>query len=293
MKELFTPYTIGHFINEPASPTQFEITLFEEMNEPDVNDVHRHSFYEILWVDQGRSRQIIDYKSYELHPRSLFFISPAQVHEFEEWQNLKGGTILFTEEFFLKNHPDKDKLFELIFLDNVYFNPNILLECADYGLFRNYINLLIEEKNRKNSSPEILQSLLHILLLQIQRSIDGSQIKTSKRNVVLYKKIKHLLELNFSTSFTANNYAAMLNITTHHLNRIVKEITGRTVTAVIRSRSILEAKRFLSFTDLTIAEIASQLNYFDSSYFSKIFKADTGKTPFEFRSEMSAKYRKR
>lgn len=118
MKDLFPFYTIGHFINEPTNRTEFEIMRFDEMDEPEVDDIHKHTFYEILWTEKGISKQTIDYKEYEVLPNSLFFISPNQVHQFEEWKPLKGGTILFTEDFFLLNQNHKDKLFELSFLDN-------------------------------------------------------------------------------------------------------------------------------------------------------------------------------
>jgi len=294
MKDFFPFYTIGHFINQPGNRTEFEITRFEEMEEPEIDNVHKHTFYEILWVDEGESRQTIDFQSYELKPKSLFFISPGQVHEFEAWQELKGGTILFTEEFFLQNQQNKDKLFELAFLDNVYFNPNLMLPCEDYALFRKYIDLLLLEKNRISSNSEILQLLLNILLLQVQRSIETIQsVNPSKRIIILFKQFKSLLEISFREAVTANEYAYKLNITRQHLNRIVKEITGKTVTDVIRTRSILEAKRMLLFTHLSISEIAANLNYFDSSYFSKIFKSDTGYTPLEFKSLKFQKYRRR
>ena len=73
---IFPEYTIGDFINEPGNPTQFEITRFETMAEPEVEDIHKHTFYEILWVDAGTSVQHIDYKEYDLREGSLFLISP-------------------------------------------------------------------------------------------------------------------------------------------------------------------------------------------------------------------------
>ncbi len=91
MKELFPFYSIGHFINQPTNSTDFEIMRFNEMEEPDVDDIHKHSFYEILWTEKGISKQTIDYKEYEVLPNSLFFISPSQVHQFEEWKPLTGG----------------------------------------------------------------------------------------------------------------------------------------------------------------------------------------------------------
>lgn len=293
MKDVFPFYSIGHFINQPGNSTEFEITFFENMEEPDIDDVHKHSFYEILWVDEGKSRQTIDFQSYDLQKKSLFFISPGQVHEFESWQELKGGTIMFTEDFFLHNQQNKDKLFELSFLDNTYFNPSLLLPCQDYGIFRNYIELLTAEKKREAINKEIIQSLLHILLLQVQRSIDTTAPVPIKRNIVLFKQFRNLLEMGFTHGYGPGYYADGLHITQHHLNRIVRDITGKSTTDVIKSRATLEAKRLLAFSDLAVAEIAARLNYFDASYFSKIFKSQTGKTPVEFKSGMSGKYQRR
>ncbi|MBK7360408.1 MAG: hypothetical protein IPI96_14415 [Saprospiraceae bacterium] len=57
--------------------------------------------YEILWTEKGISKQTIEViKNMKFYSNSLFFISPNQVHQFEEWKPLKGGTILFTEDFF-------------------------------------------------------------------------------------------------------------------------------------------------------------------------------------------------
>jgi AraC-like DNA-binding protein/mannose-6-phosphate isomerase-like protein (cupin superfamily) len=294
MKELFRHYSIEHFINRPHHPTAFEITRFEDMEEPDVDDVHKHTFYEILWVDEGHSRQTIDYRSYELGANSLFFISPGQLHEFEEWQPLKGGTIMFTADFFLINQQNQDKLFELSFLDNVYANPNLQLALPDFQEIRRFIDLLMAEKKRENSNPQILQSLLHVLLLQIQRSVDAHADETvSKRTIVVFKNFKNLLEKHFKSDMTVQDYAAALNITQHHLNRVAKAVTGKTATEVIRERSLLEAKRLLTFSDYSVAEIAAELGYFDNSYFTKMFRKDVGSTPTEYKSEMSEKYRRR
>jgi AraC-like DNA-binding protein len=52
---------------------------------------------------------------------------------------------------------------------------------------------------------------------------------------------------------------------------------------LIRDRILLEAKRLLINLDLTISEIAYQLNFSDNSYFTKFFKKYTGQKPDEFR----------
>jgi AraC family transcriptional regulator, transcriptional activator of pobA len=294
MKDWLPFYSIGHFINQPSKKTEFEIMQFDAMEEPNVDDIHKHTFYEILWTESGISKQTIDYQEYEVSPNSLFFISPNQVHQFEEWKPLKGGTILFTEDFFLLNHNNKDKLFELSFLDNFYANPCIQLTQKDFKDIKQTIYLIINEQKRKDKSQTITQALLHILLAQVQRCIDiEAEEPISKKYLVIFKQFKNLLDQHFPENKTARFYAEQLPITTHHLNLIAKSVTGKTATEIIRARSILEAKRLLTFTDYTVSEIAFQLNYTDSSYFAKAFKAETNQSPLAFKTEMSEKYRKR
>lgn len=294
MKDLFPFYTIGHFINEPTNRTEFEIMRFDEMDEPEVDDIHKHTFYEILWTEKGISKQTIDYKEYEVLPNSLFFISPNQLHQFEEWKPLKGGTILFTEDFFLLNHNNKDKLFELSFLDNFYANPCIQLDKRNFADIKQTIDLISNEQKRTDKSQSITQSLLHILLAQVQRCIDIETEKPiSKKYLIIFKQFKNLLDKHFAKNRTTTFFAQQLHITAHHLNLITKDVTGKTASEVIRARSILEAKRLLTFTDMTVSEIAFELNYTDSSYFAKSFKAETDLSPIAFKTQMSEKYRTR
>lgn len=294
MKDVFKQYHIGHFINQPANPTEFEILRFDKMDEPNVDDFHKHSFYEILWTEKGQSKQIIDYNEYEVMPNSLFFISPNQVHHFEEWKPLSGGTILFTEDFYLLNRTSKDTLFELSFLDNLYSNPCIEFTKKQFGEILHLIRQIETEQNNKDKNPTIIQAYLHILLAQVQRHIDKeNKTAISKKYLIQFKQFKQLLERHFAENKTAKFYADKLHITQHHLNLICKEITNNTTTEIIRARSILEAKRLLTFTSKTISEIAFELNFTDSSYFAKTFKAFTNQTPQNFKKEMSEKYRTR
>lgn len=294
MKDIFPFYGIGDFINQPKNPTEFEILRFDEIDEPNVDDFHKHSFYEILWTEKGKSRQIIDYNEYEVNPNSLFFISPNQVHHFEEWKPLAGGTILFTEDFYLLSQNNKDNLFELSFLDNLYSNPCIEFTKTEFTEIVDIIHKIETEQKRADKNPSIVQAYLSILLAQVQRHIQTkNNTATSKKYLIQFKQFKVILEKHFAENKTASFYADQLNITPHHLNLICKEIANITATGIIRARSILEAKRFLTFTSKTISEIAFELNFTDSSYFSKTFKSVTNQTPLDFKTEMSEKYRTR
>jgi AraC-like DNA-binding protein len=291
---LVPTYSIGHFINQPKSRTQFEITDFATMEEPMIEDIHKHNFYEILWTDNGKSTQIIDDKEYHCTPQTLFFISPGQIHYFEDWHSLEGGSVLFTEEFFLLNSRTNDTLFAASFLDNFYANPRLKLDAANYKEIRGTIRQMQHEHLRSDRSDTILQALLHIFIAQIQRCVDAENtVSISRKYIVVFKQFKRLLDEHFLESWTASDYADALSITQHHLNAIVKHIAGKTATEAIRARSLLEAKRYFTFTDMTISEVSSLLGFFDSSYFAKIFRAEEGISPLDFKNKISEKYRKR
>lgn len=293
---VFPAYRIGHFLNQPDNPTEFEVLRFEQMAEPNVEDPHRHLFYEILWTDAGRSRQAIDGVEYELTAGSLFFISPGQLHFFEEYEQLRGGCILFTEEFFLLGRTDRHQLFELSFLDNCYGHPHLVLSGAAFAELRGTIAALEAEARRPDRSSVVSQGLLQVLLAQIQRCVDAQAgaAAPARRYVVLYKQLKALLDRHFLDHLTPADYAARLAITPHHLNLVCKAVSGgRTAGDIIRSRALLEAKRLLAFTEQPVSEVAAQLQFLDPSYFARVFRAETGLSPAAYQRAMSEKYRKR
>ena len=290
---MFPHYGIGHFIGEPDNPTEFELTRFENMGElPDIEDPHKHTFYEILWTDAGRSSQVIDYQEFDVEPGTLFFISPGQLHHFEEYQPLRGGSVFFTEDYFLRHQPDRTLLFQMTFLDNFFGNPLLRPTPEDWRDIRQTIDELERERYRADSDERIVRSLLHILLARVQRSYQRANGKTvSSRYLILFKEFQRLLNQQYDAGWTAGQYAEALLVTQHHLNLICRQLTGRTTSQLIRARSILEARRLLTFSEQRISEIAAALGYYDLSYFGKIFRAETGCSPKQFRREVSEKYR--
>lgn len=69
------------------------------------------------------------------------------------------------------------------------------------------------------------------------------------------------------------------------LNQAVKEYTGIPCGEYIRSKTIIEAKRLLSYTGMNSNEIATNLGFEDAAYFSRFFKRETGFTPIVFRKK--------
>jgi len=115
-----------------------------------------------------------------------------------------------------------------------------------------------------------------------------SRIKPGQEDT-LPSAVSRFLESVFDperTSGTIASYAGEIGISENYLSRLVKNATGRSVGAWIDIVRIQRAKRLLSDTRLSIMDIASSVGVEDQSYFSRLFKKETGLTPSSFRRKM-------
>jgi AraC-like DNA-binding protein len=93
------------------------------------------------------------------------------------------------------------------------------------------------------------------------------------------------LERDFLTAKRPTEYAQKLNISTSYLNECVKYTTGHPVSFHLQQRVILEAKRFLYYSEKSVKEIADELGYDDYPYFSRLFTKVTGMSALAFRNK--------
>ncbi|MFL5728134.1 MAG: helix-turn-helix domain-containing protein [Cytophagaceae bacterium] len=281
-------YSIDRFKKKSGHPDQYEIEVFDKNRDFKVTYPHRHDFYEILFITQGHGDHTIDFHEYKVRPNTVFFLSPGQIHDLRLSEDIRGYIFLFTSEFYLLNKQDKNHLLELPFFYSISReNPPLHLEKAgDYELLTDLFRQACQENDRNlDDSPELIRSLLDIILIICKRLYPHQEKESKKKGHLLVKKFKQLIEEKYAENSSVKDYASLLSVTPNHLSETVKSITGRTSTDLINDKMILEIKRMLMHTELGISEIAYQLNFSDQSYFSKYFKNITGMSPNEFRNQ--------
>jgi AraC family transcriptional activator of pobA len=101
------------------------------------------------------------------------------------------------------------------------------------------------------------------------------------------KKLEKLIDENFKTKKLPKDYADLMNMTTRHLNRICQETLNCTTTDLILKRIMLEAKRMLIHSDISVATAADYLGYEDYSYFIRLFKKQVGESPKKFQNRIT------
>ncbi len=102
----------------------------------------------------------------------------------------------------------------------------------------------------------------------------------------LQRRFEALVEARYLEHRRVSDYAKELAVSTTHLSRVSRNATGYSALRIIEERMIREARRQLTYTNLTITEIAYALGYIDPAYFSRVFSRATGMSPREFRSPM-------
>ncbi len=251
---------------------------------------HVHEFYQIVWFRRGKGTHRIDFVDYPVKDNTIFFISPGQIHAFDGNEDYSGVIVLFNASFLVDEETS-----ESVFLKYNVFNAydslpyyNVSEEEAER------LMLLVNEMNREYSltgafaHKDYMQYLVRLFLIRVQRSGERQEIPKLYVSSVAnrtFVRFRQLLEQNFHRAHTVKEYADMLNVSSRTLTKYVGQSAYRTPLQIINDRIILEAKRQLQHTSVSVKEIGYMLGFEDPSYFVKFFKRLTGMMPVEFRKK--------
>lgn len=272
------------FLKKLNSLVSLEYSKLEKAyNSYDSSHAHRHDYYEVLVFEKSGGTHEIDFVSYPVIKNTIHFILPGQVHLLRRNKNVTGHVIAFKEEAFVSQVFAGNELL----MPSSAVAPVIKLERQSLAkINKSLSNLISEYENSHEYSVQSLSAYLMIFLIDVIRVIDGKN-KIRSSNVVdsLYHKFRRLVDKNILTLHSVGDYAKLLNVTPGHLNDSVKQQSGKSASDIIHERLVLESKRFLYHSSLSIKEISVSLNYDDPAYFSRFFRKHVGLTPLEFREK--------
>ncbi len=282
-------YSLDNFSSPERKSQQFQVEVFDANRHFSVKYPHRHDFFEVLYLLKGSGYHVIDTNKYEIKPPCVFFMSPGQAHKLELSNDIEGFIFIFTADFYLLNRSNQNTLIEFPFFYTIHQdNPPLLLENENDirfldSLFRQGI---AEIRDAGESNTEMLRSILDLILTTCAARYQVTENLLNKgKGQILVKRFFHLVEENHQKNLSMSDYSGMIGITPNHLTQTVKLLTGKTSSQIVKAKQLLEIKRLLVHTNLSVSEIANQLNFEDQSYFTKFFKRETGFTPFQYRTD--------
>ena len=268
----FNVFQLDNYVGENAQPVPYK----------------RRDFYKITFFKGSAQIHYAD-KAIAVKHQALVFSNPQIPYKWEGLEGVESGYFcIFNQDFFrqfgqLSEYPifkaGGVHLFELT--DEQSEKIVALFQKMQEEIKSNYLY-----------KYDVLRTQVFDMMhfaMKLQPSFENEivQSNASHRISTLFAE---LLERQFpienrgqSLLRLPSDYAKQLNVHTNHLNRTVKETTGKTTSEIIAERLAQEAKVLLKHTDLTIAEIGYLLGFSEATHFSNFFKKQTGESANTFR----------
>ena len=241
-------------------------------------------FIKIFFIKAG-GHAVIDFKEYFLDKDAFFFINADQYYLFDD--NCIGTLLYYNRDFYCVEIHDKEVACDGILFNNVYEAPIVLMDASTSSAHQNILKEIKYEIDFKDTgTEEMLRILLKQIIIKCTRiwkeehqmnSID------SRPEVDFSRTFSQLVEKYYLKYHTVAEYAAILNITPKALNKRITKFSVTTPNDIIKNRIILETKRLLVHTNLSIKEIGYALGYEEASYFIRFFTKQATISPQNFR----------
>ncbi|MBA6152839.1 helix-turn-helix domain-containing protein [Gelidibacter maritimus] len=141
---------------------------------------------------------------------------------------------------------------------------------------------LFKHRKKNPNNNRLITFYLSTFIAELFLTIKKQELEPRQDNA-MFSNFMSLVLKYFKQHWSIQKYATTLNITPNHLNKRVKQETGKTTSEIIKETIILEAKVLLLQTNMNIKEISTELGFDDASYFSRLFKNQTNATPSMYR----------
>lgn len=271
-----------------------EITIKEVTS--NTSDLHKHHYFELIYVMEGSGIHNINNNHFEFSKGDIFLLTPDDAHTFRIENYTRFCIIDFTENFFSRNTFRREekmdmseffKRLEYIFHNHHSVKGNLVADL-DQGIFETLINQIIQEKEKQQSFANVIIQnivflLLHLIARNIQQNIVGvaqvQDIKDRVHEIVVYIQ-QHIYDKEL---IKIESISAHFNKSPDHLTRYFKQQTGNTIKDYITRYKLELIKTRLKYSDLSISEIANEMNFTDESHLNKAFKSVFGQSAAQFR----------
>ena len=245
---------------------------------------------------KGHFKCTINLTEYEIHDGMLAVNIPNNIIQLEpvdQNDELVELTILaVSPQYMMTLSSDLGK----IFVDAISMLQSPIMKMAPeevelsmqyFQLIDNVINT--ESEYRNDSISYLLTSIFYLIGGMLKKRLDAEEENNDKPTSTRHKKVFEtfieLVEKYHNKERSVGFYSDKLCLSSKYLSQIIKNVSGFSAPDIIDKYVILEAQHLLRHTDLSVKEIADQLNFPNQSFFYKYFKSHTGCTPNFYRQK--------
>ncbi len=243
---------------------------------------HRHhGLFQLLWLQQGSAHVQLDGSHQRLDAGSVLLLPQHCVHGFRFSRNAQGVVVTLAYAFLAQLHGGLgDRLSAMVAPQRLSLD-----EVVDRAVVEALLPVLLEEYGgQREHRALLLESLLVSLLCWLTRTPavpSGPAARDRGRQYLA--AFSAAIERDHARHLPLEHYAAQLGISTAHLNAVCRELAGCSALALVHARLMLEARRQLVYTSMSVRDIGDALGFADPAYFTRFFKRGCGLSPRQFR----------
>ncbi|QJQ97904.1 helix-turn-helix domain-containing protein [Halomonas sp. PGE1] len=253
---------------------------------------HRHAdLVHLLHISRGRVDLELEGSLHPLEGPLVIVVPSMSIHGFRFSPDVDGHIITLARP--LVEH-----------LAETASSAGTLLQHAGFHALRDpdskrRIATLVAQIDEEYRQPapgraRLLEALIQALVVELARLqvAAGQSLKASDhhhdRGHQHLENYQALIEAQFRRQPSVEQFAAQLGMSSAHLNSLCRRLADRSALQLLHERLLLEAKRQLTYTNMTISQIADSLGFSEPAYFTRFFKRNTGFSPRDFRLRQHA-----
>ncbi|MDP1620855.1 MAG: AraC family transcriptional regulator [Bacteroidales bacterium] len=243
---------------------------------------HRHDHEELIIITHGNPTHLVDFAAETLDPPVILYVAQGKVHSFIPDEHTQGWVIRYTSDFI----PESSFNFYSGFMDVI--NCKLDVDFCSTTMY-DLCEIMLREYEQPPIDYNIIKHLLSAVLTKLESATKKdflSNKSAGNSQVTTFNSFLKILEYNYKRPVGVEFYADKLNMSARNLNLVSQTVFGKTITEIIETRKLIEARQLLLNSGKTVSEIGFELGYNENSYFSRVFRKKTGTTPTSFRTQI-------
>jgi AraC family transcriptional activator of pobA len=247
---------------------------------------HAHAnLHHIFFLDGGGGQMRSEGRLFTFDAPVLLLMPARRVHSFS-WYPESSGRVLTVSDAYLHELLAREPVFRSLFEDaNCLMLPP---RAAETKAIASALSRVTRELSwtAPGHAAAIEANLVSLLveILRIARWRGEGDTTPPGPQAEIVARFREAVEENFRTARTLEDYAAELGVSITRLRAACLKIAGQPPLRLVQDRVLLEAKRVLLYSNMTVAEAAYYLGFDDPAYFSRMFHRGCGESPRAFRA---------
>ena len=245
-----------------------------------------HDLFQFFLVTQGGGRTRVDGRDHRLAPGAALLLPPSTIHEFaflDDTDGFVASTAATSLKRLFDNEPEARAL----------LGAPAVLPVAEASAEMATLEALMQLAMREFAanlparafSLAAYADLIASWFARAMRGVKarGEPVKDPRASLV--RRFVERVETRFQHHDSLVDHARELGVSVPHLSRSCRELLGRSAARVIQDRLMIEARRDLVYTAMSISQISFRLGFSDPAYFSRFFAKRAGVSPSDYRAK--------